>query len=1120
MLRVLGSVEFDTAVGASSGPGGPADLGGPLQRAVLARLAQAGGEVVPVHRLIDDLWRGEPPPRATGSLQAYVSNLRRVLEPDRLPRTPPRLLVTAPPGYALRLPAGDVDAGRFEALLAEARSCADADPERARGLLGDGLALWRGDAYAEFAHEPWAQPEVVRLTELRFAARELLVATTLSAGDAAAAVPEAEALARQAPLREATWRLLALALWHAGRQADALAALRRARATLAEELGLDPGPELAELETAVLRGEVTAAFPRSVTAGPPQPPADRADPEPVEPFVGRAAELETLLATAAEAATGRPRIVQLTGEAGAGKTTLLAHLRAELVADGWLIAGGRCPETEGAPPAWAWTGALRELAAHAPPGHLAAAVAPLLDDARDLPVGEAASDGRFRLHRAVAEWLRAAAARRPVAVILDDVHAADAETLLLATRVAELAGAAVLFVLAYRPTDHPERLTGLLDAVARRSPSRVHLDGLRPADVERLLIAVTGAPVGSATVAALAERTGGNPFYVRESARLLASEGALVATSEVPEGVRDVLRRRLARLPDQAVAVLRLAAVAGRECDVETLLAAAGVDEATVLDALEAGLVAGLLTEPEPDRVRFVHSLVHDTFYTDLPGLRRARLHARIAAAVARLRPDDHDGLTLHYLRAASPETAPLAVHHAILAAELAERRYAYDAAAGLLTAALAAADRVSERRDEQRVDLLGRLVRAQMRAGAMAAARRSRAQAVDLAVAAGRDDLLVEALTASTMPTPWLNRPYGVVDHHIVDVLDRLLRSGDLSPDRRCRLLIALADEVDGEAGPRGARAGREALALARTLDDPGLLAAAVTARLETMRSDLEPDEREALGRELAGLADEHGFVVDRWYAELVLGNVAGVRNRPAALRAAIEWQGALARRHRLNEAQAIDIGARACLAHIGGDFDLARRLYDDASQHLYRQGSLHADAYRYITTATLLISQGRFAEHLEPARRLHAAMGPVLDDHVTLALIANGRIEEARARPIGAYDHRTDWNRSALLTVRAMVVVALDRPDLAPPLIDDFMPVREQLAGFSTSSIAFRPVATTLGELFRLCGREEEAQQHFTLGARIARIWGSPHWLAEAEAAAARQVGSGSSASNASAR
>ncbi|MEV5210748.1 BTAD domain-containing putative transcriptional regulator [Micromonospora sp. NPDC053740] len=235
LLRVLGSLEVEVDTG------GPVDLGGPRQRAVLALLLAARGEVVSVGQMIEDLWRGDPPPRAIASLQAYVSHLRRLLEPTRERRAPARVLVTAPPGYALRLPADAVDAGRFETLLAEARAAGPADPGRARRLLSGGLELWRGRAYAEFAGEPWAQPEVLRLEELRLGARELLLDVTVRCGDAAEAVPEAELLTRQAPLREESWRLLALALWRTGRQGDALAGLGLGRGTAATRRADIPG---------------------------------------------------------------------------------------------------------------------------------------------------------------------------------------------------------------------------------------------------------------------------------------------------------------------------------------------------------------------------------------------------------------------------------------------------------------------------------------------------------------------------------------------------------------------------------------------------------------------------------------------------------------------------------------------------------------------------------------------------------------------------------------------------------------------------------------------------------------------------------------------------------------
>src|SRR4051812_41805799 len=321
LLRVLGPFAVETDQGT------PVDVGGPRQRAVLALLLSARGDVVSVDRMIEDLWRGEAPPRAIASLQAYVSNLRRLLEPARERRAPARLLVSAPPGYAIRLPPDAVDAWRFEHLLASARTPQIlVDPHRVVSLLREALGLWRGDAYAEFAGESWAEPEAARLEELRLAARELLLDALLRTGAAAEAAAEAELLTRQAPLREEGWRLLALALWRSGRQADALSALRRARALLAEELGLDPGRPLLDLEAAILAGEAGANQSESVTlrAEVPVMPGG-AETDSQELFVGRAEELQQLI----DAAQAAPQVVVVSGEAGAGKSSLLGRYRQE-----------------------------------------------------------------------------------------------------------------------------------------------------------------------------------------------------------------------------------------------------------------------------------------------------------------------------------------------------------------------------------------------------------------------------------------------------------------------------------------------------------------------------------------------------------------------------------------------------------------------------------------------------------------------------------------------------------------------------------------------------------------------------------------------------------------------
>ncbi|MFD3586210.1 BTAD domain-containing putative transcriptional regulator [Streptomyces sp. NPDC058683] len=236
---VLGTVTAECA-------GGPLALKGPRHRAVLARLIVARRRVVPVARLVADLW-DEPPPTAVGSVRTFVNDLRRALEPDRPPRTPARLLVTDGPGYALRAEA--VDAWRFETAV---ETAVQEEPAQAARRLREALELWRGPAYAEFADEEWCGGERARLAELRLRAVEQRAEALLAGGRAAEAVPDLDAHLTGHPWREEGWRLLALALYRTGRQGDALAVLRRARATLADQLGLDPGPALRRLEAGIL----------------------------------------------------------------------------------------------------------------------------------------------------------------------------------------------------------------------------------------------------------------------------------------------------------------------------------------------------------------------------------------------------------------------------------------------------------------------------------------------------------------------------------------------------------------------------------------------------------------------------------------------------------------------------------------------------------------------------------------------------------------------------------------------------------------------------------------------------------------------------------------------------
>jgi class 3 adenylate cyclase/DNA-binding SARP family transcriptional activator len=258
-FRILGPLEV-------RGDGRPVALGGAKQRAVLVLLVLRAGELLATERIVDELWGDTPPPSATKTVQVYVSQLRKTLGRD----------VVETRGSAYVLHADDVDARRFERLLDEGRRLLPTDAAGAERVLAEALALWRGSPLADVAYERFAAGEIARLEELRLVAREGRLKARLALGAHAQAVPELEALVREQPLRESLRRLLMLALYRSGRQADALAAYQDARVSLVDELGLEPGPALQQLEQAILRQDPALELPRAeppVAPAPPPPPA-------------------------------------------------------------------------------------------------------------------------------------------------------------------------------------------------------------------------------------------------------------------------------------------------------------------------------------------------------------------------------------------------------------------------------------------------------------------------------------------------------------------------------------------------------------------------------------------------------------------------------------------------------------------------------------------------------------------------------------------------------------------------------------------------------------------------------------------------------------------------------
>src|SRR5512133_1440162 len=321
-------------------------LGGARQRAVLALLLLHGNETLTRDVIIDQLWGENPPPTAAKVLQNCVSALRNALPPDTIR--------TVAGAYSLALEADELDGDRFERLVAEGRAARDeGNHTEALEQLRRALELWRGAPLSDLSYEPFAQDEIKRLEELHIGVFEDRIEAELALGHHDELVPELEGLVTRHPLRERLRAQLMLALYRAGRQAEALEAYRAARRTLLAELGIEPGRALRELEHAIL--EQSPAI--EIAARQRQPPL-RPGRAAAQTFEGRDDELALLEAGLDDALAGRGRLFVVVGDAAKGKTRLADELASSAKQRGTRILWGRGWAGGGAPDYWPWTQAL------------------------------------------------------------------------------------------------------------------------------------------------------------------------------------------------------------------------------------------------------------------------------------------------------------------------------------------------------------------------------------------------------------------------------------------------------------------------------------------------------------------------------------------------------------------------------------------------------------------------------------------------------------------------------------------------------------------------------------------------------------------------------------------
>ena len=555
--RILGPLEvgFD---------GPPFTVKGGKPRALLALLLLHRNELVPAEQLIDDLWGESAPATAANTLQVYVSQLRKLVE-DRL--------VREGPGYRLQVEPGELDADRFEQLAGDGSS---ALRRRSYGeaaeLLGQALALWRGPVLADVRYESFAQPEITRLEELRVGAIEDRIEAELGLGHHDQVIGELEALVAENPSRERLRGLLMLALYRAGRQAEALEAYQEARRALLDELGLEPGPELRELEQAILRQDESLSR---------RPLPESNVPAPVSTLVGRDRELKEICETLRN---GQTRLLTLTGPGGAGKTRLAIE-------------------------------AANALAGELPDGAFFVPLDAIRDPALLLPAIAHALAVRERGEEPLLDSLRTRLSGRRALILLDNFEQLAATAPLLAQVL--LATPSLTFLVTSRAAlrlsgerEFPVEPLGRSDAVAlfveraQAADPSFRLTDETKAAVEEICARLDDLPLALELAAARTKLLPPKSMLERLDERLeLLSRGA----RDLPERHR-ALRNTIAWSyellePDEQRLFARLAVFAGG-CTLESALA---VCDAT-LDST-AALIDDSLLERDGDRLRMLETI-------------------------------------------------------------------------------------------------------------------------------------------------------------------------------------------------------------------------------------------------------------------------------------------------------------------------------------------------------------------------------------------------------------------------------------------------------------------------------------------------------------------------------
>ena len=851
-------------------------------------------------------------------------------------------------------------------------------------------------------------------------------------------------------------------------------------------------------------------------------PLSLANTESTLPLVGRINEREQLTTAWKHAREGAPHIVLVGGEPGVGKTRLVGEVARQAHADGAVVLFGRCDEEMGVPYqpfAEAISGFVSSVpddsladALGAAPSDLARLVPSLASRLRlDETLRADPETERYRLFEAVSSFLAVTAERAPVVFFIDDLHWAARPTLLLLRHLTRhRAGEPILIVATYRDTDlgrgHP-----LSEALAdlRREPDvvRVQLRGLTEAEVVELVTNAAGHELDPSAVRLAQEvhaETEGNPFFIGQVLRHLVETGAvqdvdgrwMVSTNRtvgIPEGVREVIGKRLSQLAPSTNDVLSVAAVIGREFDRALLVAASGLDEDTVLDALEEAESSRLLV-PLPgrdDRRTFAHALVRSTLYEEIPTTRRLRTHRRVADALAERAARGVaclDQLAHHSCEAAALGDVEGALRWSRAAAEESFERLAYEEAANWYQRAVDVLDPDDPSTLSQRALLRIEKGRALRASGAFEASRATSFAAADDARLAGEPELLAEAALVIAGDRGWSEA--GAVDHELVALFEECLEA--LPPgDSRIRAMVLArmgAELYFLEAeGERRRSLTAAAVEMVEKLDDPVAKLTVLGCALWGSWLPDNSDGRRDKALEIVQLSRQTGNLLHEFTGTMWLAICDAELGDGTSFRAAIERAHEIAEQLRQPEWMWINAVHRATVALMDCRFTEADQLAEEALRIGSPLGS-ETVLQMYGVHQTALARARGGLEGLEPLLRAMVEQFPLIPAWrcgLVYLLRDLGKLDDARVvfeslaeRDFADIPNDANWTIGIALI--SAVCTTLEDSDRAERLYEMLWPVRECTVVAGLPADVFGSVHGFLAMLAATMGRWDDAESH----------------------------------------